>query len=71
MAGLWSVLCSTAEMGRCLGLWGEKVGLTWGKVKWFGVCFEVEWLGLVALMWVWGYTQRWCEVPNLKLFNKQ
>lgn len=53
VAGLWSVLCSVAEMGRCLGLWGENVGLTWGKVKWFGVCKEVVWLG-VCFEVVWG-----------------
>lgn len=46
MAGLWSVLRSVAEMGRCLGLWGEMVGLTWGKVEWFGVCKDVGWFGV-------------------------
>lgn len=32
VAGLWSVLCSMAEMARCLGLWREKVALRWGEV---------------------------------------
>lgn len=41
MAGLWSVLCSMAEMGICLGLWREKVALRWGEVGWLRVCFEV------------------------------
>lgn len=52
VAGLWSVLCSMAEMGRCLGLWREKVALRWGEVGWLRVCFEVA-MGVDPEM-VWG-----------------